>query len=157
MKPRQKRLLFAVTLVVGVGVVASLVMTAFRSNLVFFFSPSEVAEHKAPQGRPFRIGGLVTKGSLKRDGTNVHFEVTDTVHAIPVDYTGILPDLFTEGRGVVAQGTLEPDGSFHATEVLAKHDENYMPPQAADALKRAEEARQRSGRSLVNQTGGAKP
>ena len=121
------------------AVAAALVLNAFQSNLVFFFSPSDVAENRAPQGRAFRIGGMVVEKSLARasDGLTVRFAVTDTVKTVPVVYTGILPDLFKEGKGVVAQGKIGPDGVFHATEVLAKHDENYMPPEAAAAIDQA--------------------
>ena len=127
---------------VGAIIVASavaLVLRAFNSNLVFFFTPSEVSQNKAPKDRTFRLGGLVTEGSVKRqpDGLTVVFAVTDTARTIPVTFTGILPDLFKEGKGVVAQGRLGEDGVFRAAEVLAKHDENYMPPEAAEALKRA--------------------
>jgi len=123
----------------AIAVAATLVLNAFRSNLVFFYTPTEIAEGKAPEGRPFRIGGLVEPASLKRvgDGTSIVFVVTDGARSIPVNYTGILPDLFKEGKGVVAQGSIQPDGSFRASEVLAKHDENYMPPEAAEALERA--------------------
>jgi cytochrome c-type biogenesis protein CcmE len=116
-----------------------LVLNAFQSNLVFFFTPTEVSQEKAPKDRAFRIGGLVEEGSVARenDGLTVKFRVTDTAKTIPVVYVGILPDLFREGKGVVAQGRIGPDGTFTASEVLAKHDENYMPPEAADALKRA--------------------
>ena len=109
---------------------------------MFFFTPTQVAAHEAPQGRSFRIGGMVEQGSLKRqaDGVTVRFVVTDTVKSVPVAYTGILPDLFKEGKGVVAQGKLGADGVFTASEVLAKHDENYMPPEAADAMERAKKA-----------------
>lgn len=139
MSPRARRFAW---IVVGIGLLAlaaTLVSQAFRSNLVFFFTPSEVAGNKAPQDRTFRLGGLVTAGSVARkpDGLTVAFTVTDTVKTIPVTYTGILPDLFKEGKGVVAQGRLGADGVFRASEVLAKHDENYMPPEAAEALKRA--------------------
>ena len=140
MKPRHRRFMW-----IGAGVVllagaVALVLNAFQSNLVFFFSPTEVAEHRAPQGRAFRIGGLVEEKSLTRapDGLTVRFRVTDTAQTIPVVYTGILPDLFKEGKGVVAQGRLGPDGVFQATEVLAKHDENYMPPEAAAAVDKAD-------------------
>jgi len=124
---------------VGIGVAAMLILNAFRSNLVFFFSPSQVAAKEAPEGRSFRLGGLVEKDSLRRedDGLTVHFLVTDTVTTIPVIFTGILPDLFREGQGMVAQGRLGGDGVFHADEVLAKHDENYMPPEVAAVLKQA--------------------
>jgi len=116
------------------------VLNAFRSNLVFFYSPTQVADKEAPVNKTFRLGGLVEQGSLKRlsDGVTVTFVVTDTGKSIPVRYKGILPDLFKQGKGVVAQGRLEPDGVFHATEVLAKHDENYMPPEAADAIAKAQ-------------------
>ena len=123
----------------ALGVAVTLVLRAFNSNLVFFFTPTQVAAHEAPRERAFRIGGLVEAGSVVRDkdALTVRFRVTDTAQTIPVTYTGILPDLFREGKGVVAQGKLESDGTFHATEVLAKHDENYMPPEAADALRKA--------------------
>ena len=142
MKPRTRRIGWIVAGLAVLGVAAALVLNAFRSNLVFFFTPTQVAAHEAPQGRPFRIGGLVEAGSLRREpnSLNVHFRVTDTAKTIDVAYTGLLPDLFKEGKGVVAQGALAADGSFHATEVLAKHDENYMPPAAADAVKQAHEA-----------------
>ena len=121
---------------------AGLILKAFQSNLVFFFSPSQVIANEAPQGRMFRIGGMVESGSLKRqsDGLTVQFNVTDTARTVPVLYKGLLPDLFKEGKGVVAQGQLGPDGVFHATQVLAKHDENYMPPDAAHALEQAKKA-----------------
>ncbi len=137
-----------------VAVAAGLVLYAFQGNVVFFFSPSQVAAKEAPVDRTFRIGGMVEKGSLKRsaDGLTVQFIVTDTAKSIPVVYTGILPDLFKEGKGVVAQGKLGPDGAFHAGEVLAKHDENYMPPEVAHALSKAEA--EKAARSVV--TGGAR-
>jgi len=142
MKPRTRRIGWIVAGLAVLGVAVTLVLNAFRSNLVFFFTPTQVAAHEAPQGRAFRIGGLVEQGSLKREPNSltVHFRVTDTAKTISVAYTGLLPDLFKEGKGVVAQGTLASDGTFHATEVLAKHDENYMPPEAADAVKQAHEA-----------------
>ena len=146
MKPRHKRAALIVAALAAVGIAAALILNAFRSNLVFFYTPSQVASKEAPVGRGFRIGGMVKQGSLKREGVNVHFIVTDFAQSVPVAYTGILPDLFKEGKGVVAQGTLENDGVFHATEVLAKHDENYMPPEAAEALKRA----QKSGTATAN-------
>ncbi len=123
--------------VVALGAAAALVLNAFEQNLVFFFTPTQVAAHEAPQGRTFRIGGMVEKGSVKREGVQVRFLVTDTAKTIPVLYSGALPDLFREGKGVVAQGQLGADGVFHAREVLAKHDENYMPPEAAHALEKA--------------------
>jgi len=121
---------------------AALVLNAFQSNLVFFFSPSQVVAKEAPIERAFRVGGMVESGSLKRqnDGLTVRFNVTDTAKTIPVVYTGILPDLFKEGKGVVAQGRIGPDGVFHATDVLAKHDENYMPPEAGHAIEQAQKA-----------------
>ena len=139
MKPRTKRALWIVAGVAALGVAVALVLNAFRSNLVFFFTPSQVAAHEAPSGRTFRIGGLVETGSVVRgsDALTVTFRVTDTAKTIPVVFTGILPDLFREGKGVVAQGKLGADGVFHANEVLAKHDENYMPPEAAEALRKA--------------------
>ncbi|MEN9774110.1 MAG: hypothetical protein RL322_1180 [Pseudomonadota bacterium] len=139
MKARHKRLAWILAGVAALGVAITLVLNAFQSNLVFFFTPTEVAEGKAPVDRIFRIGGLVKEGSLSREasGTLVRFQVTDNARTIQVAYNGILPDLFKEGRGVVAQGSMQSDGSFVAREVLAKHDENYMPPEAAEALKRA--------------------
>ena len=139
MKPRTKRAAWIAAGLAGIGIAAALVLNAFQSNLVFFFTPTDVAEHKAPRDRAFRIGGLVEAGSVKRntDALTVDFRVTDTMKTIPVVYTGILPDLFKEGKGVVAQGKLGADGVFRASEVLAKHDENYMPPEAAEALKKA--------------------
>ncbi|MCS7101233.1 MAG: cytochrome c maturation protein CcmE [Burkholderiaceae bacterium] len=140
MKPRHKRLLLIAAGLAVLGVATAMILAAFRDNLVFFFSPSEVAANKAPVQRTFRIGGMVEVGSVKRDGVTVHFRVTDTAHTIPVVYQGILPDLFREGKGVVAQGKLGPDGIFRASQVLAKHDENYMPPEAAHALQQAARA-----------------
>jgi len=136
----------------ALGIASALVLNAFRSNMVFFFTPSQIAAHEAPTGRGLRIGGLVEAGSVRRDGVKVNFIVTDTAHSIPVSYTGILPDLFKEGKGVVAQGELGGDGVFQATEVLAKHDENYMPPEAAEALKRAQASSDSTGKSLVMET-----
>ncbi|MBI2313881.1 MAG: cytochrome c maturation protein CcmE [Betaproteobacteria bacterium] len=142
MKPRHKKLMFIAIGVAGLGLAVALVLNAFRSNLVFFFSPSQVAANEAPQGRTFRLGGLVQQGSVKRqsDGLTVQFIVTDTAKSISVEYKGILPDLFKEGKGVVTQGKLGTDGVFRAEEVLAKHDENYMPPEAAHALEQAQKA-----------------
>jgi cytochrome c-type biogenesis protein CcmE len=132
-----------------IAIAAALVLNAFQGNVVFFFSPSQVAAREAPLEKTFRVGGMVEKGSLRRqaDGLTVRFIVTDTAKSIPVTYTGILPDLFKEGKGVVAQGKLGPDGLFHASEVLAKHDENYMPPEAAHALSKAEA--EKAARSIV--------
>ena len=138
MKPRHKRLSVVAGIVVAVGAAATLVLNAFQSNLVFFYSPSQVAAKEAPEARTFRLGGMVREGTLKRDGIRADFVVTDTAREIPVRFEGILPDLFKEGKGVVAQGQLK-DGVFYAREVLAKHDENYMPPEAADALKKAQQ------------------
>ena len=142
MKPRHKRMTLIALGVLLLGAAAGLVLNAFQSNLVFFFSPSQIAANEAPQGRAFRIGGMVESGSVVRgnDGLTVNFKVTDTVKTVPVTYTGILPDLFKEGKGVVAQGRLGSDGVFVATEVLAKHDENYMPPDAAPAIDQAQKA-----------------
>lgn len=138
MKPRHKRLAAIGLGVVALGIAAALVLGAFEKNLVFFFTPSQVAANEAPQGRLFRIGGMVLAGSVQRSGVEVRFVVTDTAKSIPVVYRGALPDLFREGKGVVAQGTLGPDGVFQAREVLAKHDENYMPPEAAHAVEKAQ-------------------
>jgi cytochrome c-type biogenesis protein CcmE len=140
MKPRHRRLVYVVLGLALLAVAATLVLKTFRSNLVFFYSPTQVADKEAPVNKTFRLGGLVEQGSLKRlpDGVTVTFVVTDTGKSIPVRYKGILPDLFKEGKGVVAQGRLEPDGIFQAQEVLAKHDENYMPPEAAEAIAKAQ-------------------
>jgi len=139
LKPRTRRALWIVAGLAALGVATSLVLNAFRSNMVFFFTPSQVAGNEAPRDRAFRVGGLVEAGSVvrDRDALTVRFNVTDTARTIPVVYTGILPDLFREGKGVVAQGRIGADGTFRASEVLAKHDENYMPPEAAEALKKA--------------------
>ena len=139
MKPRTRRGLAIVAGLAALGVASALVLNAFQSNLVFFFSPSQIAANEAPRGQAFRLGGLVEVGSIKRvpNGLTVNFVVTDLAQKIPVSYTGLLPDLFTEGKGVVAQGKLGTDGVFHADQVLAKHDENYMPPEAAQALANA--------------------
>ena len=151
MKPRTKRIAIVVGGLAALAVAAGLILTAFQQNLVFFFTPSQVAAKEAPQGKTFRIGGMVEKGSVARqpDGLTVRFMVTDTAMSIPVVYRGALPDLFREGKGVVAQGSLAPDGSFRATEVLAKHDENYMPPEAADAVKRAGEVNRKAAQTVV--------
>lgn len=144
MKRRHKRIGFIVAGLAGLGIAAALVLSAFQSNLVFFFSPSQIAAKEAPQGRTFRVGGLVEQGSVKRDsdGLTVRFTVTDTAKSIPVVYKGILPDLFKEGKGCVAQGKVGTDGVFYAEEVLAKHDENYMPPQAGQAIDNAKHAQE---------------
>jgi cytochrome c-type biogenesis protein CcmE len=144
MKTRHKRIAFIVAGVTALGVAAFLVTNAFKNNLVFFFSPSQIVAKEAPVGRNFRVGGLVEKGSMKRDtdGLTVRFMVTDTSNSIPVVYKGILPDLFKEGRGCVAEGKVGTDGVFHADSVLAKHDENYMPPQAGQAIDNAKHERE---------------
>ena len=146
MKRRHRRFAWIAAGVAALCVAAGLVLNAFQSNLVFFFTPTQVAANEAPKGRPFRIGGLVEQGSLTRDAGSltVRFRVTDTAQTIPVVYTGLLPDLFKEGKGVVAQGTVASDGTFHATEVLAKHDENYMPPEAKAAVDKAQKGMMRS-------------
>ena len=141
MKPRHKRAFIIAGVLAAVGVAVALVLNAFNSNLVFFYTPSQIANKEAPQGRTFRIGGLVEAGSVARNGVTVNFTVTDTIQKVPVRYEGILPDLFKEGKGVVAQGQLGNDGVFVAREVQAKHDENYMPPEAADAMQRAAKAK----------------
>lgn len=139
MKTRHKRVAFIVAGLLGLGVAAAFVLSAFQNNLVFFFSPTQVVAKEAPIGRTFRVGGLVQEGTLKRDtdGLTVRFTVTDTAESIPVIYKGILPDLFKEGRGCVAQGKVGDDGVFYAESVLAKHDENYMPPEAGEAIDKA--------------------
>jgi cytochrome c-type biogenesis protein CcmE len=148
MTPRRKRMAIALGVVAVVGAATALVLNAFQSNLVFFYTPTQIAAKEAPGGRTFRLGGLVVEGSVKRDGVKVNFEVTDTAKTVPVQFSGILPDLFKEGKGVVAQGQLE-NGVFQAKEVLAKHDENYMPPEAAEALKNAAIANQKAATTLV--------
>jgi cytochrome c-type biogenesis protein CcmE len=142
MKPRHKRLAIIVGGVAALGIAAALVLNAFQSNLVFFFTPSQIVAGEAPKDRTFRIGGMVKEGSVKRNDMTVSFVVTDTAREIPVSYTGILPDLFREAKGVVAQGKLDARGHFQATEVLAKHDENYMPPEAQHAVDQATAAEQ---------------
>ena len=154
MKPRHKRAAIVLGVLAAVGVAVALVLNAFNSNLVFFYTPTQIATKEAPLGRTFRVGGLVQSGSVQREGVTVRFVVTDTAKNVDVRYDGVLPDLFKEGKGVVAQGQLGPDGVFVAREVLAKHDENYMPPEAADALQKAEKTKQRIASTL--QTGGGK-
>lgn len=151
MKPRHKRLAMIAGGLAALGAAAAFVLAAFQENLVFFFTPSQVAANEVPQGRAFRIGGMVTPGSVKRqaDGVTVQFAVTDTAKDVTVVYRGMLPDLFREGKGVVTQGRLGPDGVFQASEVLAKHDENYMPPEASEALKRAAQTNEKIGHSVV--------
>ena len=152
MKKRHKRLAIVTGALVAIGAIAALVLNAFQDNLVFFFSPTQVAAKEAPLQRTFRVGGLVQEGSVQREGTQVSFVITDTAHTVPVRYEGILPDLFKEGKGVVAQGQLK-DGLFVAREVLAKHDENYMPPEAAEALEKA----QKGDPKYLQSTQGMKP
>lgn len=140
MRPARKRRVYLVALIVlGVSGAAALALTAFNQNIMYYYTPTDVVEGKAPKDRAFRTGGLVKAGSLKRenDGVTVHFVVTDTKHDTRISYKGILPDLFREGQGIVANGRLHPDGVFVANEVLAKHDENYMPPEVAQSLKEA--------------------
>jgi cytochrome c-type biogenesis protein CcmE len=153
MKPRQKRLAIIGGGLAALAVTAALVLNAFEDNLLFFFSPTQVYAKEAPLDRPFRIGGLVEAGSVKReaDGLTVAFKVTDTAQVVPVTYKGILPDLFQEGKGVVARGKLGTDGIFRADQVLARHDENYMPPEAAHALEQAK----KSQGSVVAPAGGS--
>jgi cytochrome c-type biogenesis protein CcmE len=155
MKPRHKRIALIAGGVAALGVTAALVLGAFQKNLVFFYTPTQVAANEAPQGRTFRIGGMVLPGSLKRegDGLTVNFIVTDTAKNINVAFRGVLPDLFKEGKGVVAQGRLE-SGMFKASEVLAKHDENYMPPEAAMALKKAHD-KAAGGTEVPQSSGGS--
>ena len=138
MKPRQKRIALIVGGLASLGIAAALALNALDSNIALYVTPSEVAAGKAPQGKAFRIGGLVKEGSVKRQDMTVRFVITDTVKEIPVAYTGILPDLFRDGKGAVVQGRLGGDGVFAATEVLAKHDENYMPPEAKHAIDQAQ-------------------
>lgn len=151
MKPRHKRFAFIGLGLVVLGVATVLILNAFQSNLVFFFTPTQVVNGEVPQGRSFRIGGMVEDGSLVRenDGLTVRFIVTDTAKRVPVTYKGILPDLFKEGKGAVAQGKLDGEGIFVASEVLAKHDENYMPPEAAEALAKAKASGAQQSKSLV--------
>jgi cytochrome c-type biogenesis protein CcmE len=153
MKAWKKRGAIVVGGLAVVSIAAALVLNALNSNIALYVTPSEVASGKAPQGQAFRIGGMVKEGSVRRDNLTVHFVVTDTARDIPVSYTGILPDLFKEGKGAVVQGRLKPDGNFAATEVLAKHDENYMPPAAQHAVDQA----QRAQGATVGQQGAPKP
>ncbi|MEO6745711.1 MAG: cytochrome c maturation protein CcmE [Caldimonas sp.] len=155
MKPRTRRVALIVGGLAGLAIATTLVLNAFRSNLVFFFSPSQIAAREAPRERSFRLGGLVEAGSLRRAESDlqVHFVVTDLAQKVPVVYTGLLPDLFAEGKGVVAQGRLAADGTFHADQVLAKHDENYMPPEAAEALAKARPTMTSGARSAAGALG----
>jgi len=138
MKPRHKRIAIILGGLAAIGAGTAFVMNALDSNIAFFVTPSEIAVGKAPQGKAFRVGGMVKEGSVTRDNLTVHFVLTDTARDVPVSYTGILPDLFKEGKGAVAQGRIGPDGVFVASEVLAKHDENYMPPEAQHAVEQAQ-------------------
>jgi cytochrome c-type biogenesis protein CcmE len=144
LKRRHKRIAFIIAGLAGLGIAAALVLSAFQKNLVFFFSPTQVVAKEAPVNRTFRVGGLVEQGTLKRenDGLTVRFKVTDTSNSIPVVFKGIIPDLFKEGRGCVAEGRIGSDGVFYADKVLAKHDENYMPPQAGEAIDNARHERE---------------
>ncbi len=139
MKPRRKRMITVAALVIGMGITAVLLVTAFKQNLMYFYTPTQIANGEAAIDKSIRIGGLVMDGSLKRtNGTlDINFEVTDKANQVPVKYTGILPDLFREGQGIVARGKMNAEGFFVADEILAKHDENYMPPEAQDALDAA--------------------
>jgi cytochrome c-type biogenesis protein CcmE len=137
-KPRHKRALIIIAALAAIGIAALLILNALNSNIALYVTPSEVAAGKAPKGQAFRIGGMVKDRSLRRDGLTVHFVITDLVKDIPVAYTGILPDLFKEGKGAVIQGRMDTQGEFIASEVLAKHDENYMPPEAKHALEQAQ-------------------
>jgi cytochrome c-type biogenesis protein CcmE len=144
---RKRRLVLVGLMVAGIAVATSLALFAFKKNLLYFFSPSQVMAGEAARDRAFRLGGMVVDGSMQRlsDGLTVQFEVTDTAASVPIVYTGILPDLFREGQGIVAIGRLDDDGTFVADEVLAKHDENYMPPEVGDAMKAAQRAKAKVG------------
>jgi len=135
MKRKHRRLLVVAVSLGLLGSAAALVLNAVEDSLVFFYTPSDLAEREAPPENRFRLGGLVERGSVRTEGATTHFIVTDLNRTIPANYTGVLPDLFREGQGVVAEGTLGPDGRFTASEVLAKHDETYMPKEVADALR----------------------
>ena len=150
MKPRHQRFLLIAVGVAALSVAGMFVLNAFQSNLVFFFTPTQVSQGEAPKGRAFRVGGMVKEGSLVKDGENIQFVVTDFAHEVPVKYTGLLPDLFKEGKGVVAQGKLSDSNLFAASEVLAKHDENYMPPEAQHALDQAAAAKAAQSVKLGN-------
>lgn len=151
MKRRHKRIAFIIAGLAGLAIAATLVLRAFQDNLVFFFSPTQIAAKEAPVNKTFRVGGLVQNGTVKRetDGLTVRFVVTDTAKSIPVVYKGILPDLFKEGKGCVAQGHMGDDGVFYADSVLAKHDENYMPPEAGKAIDSAKHERE-AAKTVVN-------
>ena len=142
MTPRQKRMTSVALILLGMGIATLLILTAFEKNLMYFYTPSEVVKGEVPTNRKFRIGGMVVDGSVRRNEDNlaVIFDLTDTAHVVTVEYEGILPDLFREGQGIVANGTVADNGHFVAAEVLAKHDENYMPPEVAEALEKAHPA-----------------
>ena len=152
MKARHKRIAMVALGLCGLATAVGLALSAFNENLVFFFSPSQVVAGEAPSARSFRVGGLVEAGSLRRgaDGLTAYFTITDTLHSIPVIYAGMLPDLFKEGRGCVAQGKVGPDGMFHAELVLAKHDENYMPVEAAQSIEDARRSSIRAGQTILD-------
>lgn len=152
MRARHKRIAMVVLGLCGLATAVGLALSAFNENLVFFFSPSQVVAGEAPVAQSFRVGGLVEGGSLRRgaDGLTAYFTITDTLHSIPVIYVGLLPDLFKEGRGCVAQGKVGPDGSFHAELVLAKHDENYMPVEAAQSIEDARRSLDSAGKTILD-------
>jgi cytochrome c-type biogenesis protein CcmE len=156
MKPRHRRLALAGFALLAMGAIVALVLNAFQSNMVFFYSPTQVLANEAPMDRTFRIGGLVEEGSVRREGLAVSFVVTDTAQTVPVHYQGMLPDLFQEGKGVVAQGQLQ-DGVFMAREVLAKHDEEYMAPEVTDAIQRAQRGQSRLDGTMVSAPAGVRP
>jgi len=158
MKPRQKRFVYIIVAIVALAAAVGLVLYALKNNVSLYFTPTQVYNKEAPQGRSFRIGGLVEVGSVTRrnDDLTVHFSITDNTRSMPVIYKGILPDLFKEGKGVVAQGKIEADNIFHAEEVLAKHDENYMPPEAKDALDKAAKAKSDAGGAVATPATGKK-
>jgi len=151
MTPRQRRTTLIIGGLVAIGIATFFVLRAFNENLVFFYTPTQIASKEAPTNKNFRIGGMVVQNSLQREpgGLKVAFVVTDMVNSIPVEYSGILPDLFKEGKGVVAQGKLNDKGVFVASQVLAKHDENYMPPEAKSALDSAKASQEQKAKSLV--------
>ncbi|HET8729105.1 MAG TPA: cytochrome c maturation protein CcmE [Alphaproteobacteria bacterium] len=155
MTRKRRRMMLLGLCLLGLGTATALALTAFQDNLLFFYSPTDLVERQMPPDQRFRLGGLVAEGSVDRlaDGITVRFAVTDTAHTLPVTYKGILPDLFREGQGVVAQGQMGPDGVFQADEVLAKHDENYRPPEIDEALKSADEFRARAAGTLTSETG----
>jgi len=157
MKPRQKRIMFIVIGIAAIGLAVGLVLNALKDNVSLYFTPTQVFEKEAPVGQAFRIGGLVKEGSVVRatdGGLTATFEITDSLRSIPVSFKGILPDLFQEGKGVVAHGKIGADGVVVADEVLAKHDENYMPPEAADALQKAEEAKAKAAEAILKPSAG---